>query len=391
MMAKSVMMGNLIFSYETPQVVHIRSRLGILYRVVQLAIISYIIVYVLIINKGYQSFDRASISCSTTKVKGVGLTDIPKRPVWDAADLLIPSQSNGGFFLGTNLVITENQTQRRCPEHVDVTGSRCLTDADCLPIGKAYLLGHGVTTGYCNQTTTTCMIHSWCEIENDDARMEHLVNFTRAFTVFIRNHVHFPKFKVSKTNLFDLMSEGYLHTCLNDQVSDRYCPVFSVSDMVDMVSEDEALSEGIWTTGGVISIKIDWDCNLDYAGECTPKYSFERLDNSGYNIRQPMYYYNNGTTERKLIKAYGILFTIETHAEARKFDVINLLLNTGSGLGLLTISSLICDVILAYTHTNRAYYKGHIAQNMPKRRSPKLNQDQPQIFVIETSESSSNS
>ena len=105
-----------------------------------------------------------------------------------------------------------------------------------------------------------------------------------------------------------------------------------------------------------------------------------------------MYYYKNKTTHRELIKAYGILFKIETEAKARKVDIINLLLNTGSGLGLLGLSSVICDAVLTYVHRHRDYYKQHITQNLPKRPSQKSMvraTGQRYVYVIEDSDSSS--
>ena len=47
----------------------------------------------------------------------------------------------------------------------------------------------------------------------------------------------------------------------------------------------------------------------------------------------------NTTEARDLIKAYGIRFVIHVTGEAGKFSVVPLLLNIGSGLGLLAIVS----------------------------------------------------
>ena len=384
-----------MFDYRTQRNIQIHSRLGILHRTVQLAIICYIIIYVLIINKGYQSFDYSALSSSTTKVKGTGLTDLTDRPVWDAVDLLIPSQSNGGFFLATNLVITKNQTQRHCAESQDITESYCRADADCWPQGRVYQLGHGVTTGVCNTSTNTCMIRSWCDFERDDISVEHRVNFTDKFTVFIKNHVHFPKYRVSKSNLMSRTNEDYLRACYKSLSPDKHCPIFKINHIVNLAhtNNDETLASEIWKSGGVIAIRIKWDCNLDLSAECEPEYIFNRVDSStGYNTRIPVYYYKNKTTHRELIKAYGILFKIETEAKARKFDIINLLLNTGSGLGLLGLSSVICDAVLTYVHRHRDYYKQHTTQNLPKRppqKSMVRATGQRHVYVIENSDSRS--
>ena len=58
------------FEYDTPKIVHIKSkRIGIMSRLVQLVITSYVIGFVLVHKKGYQETD-AVVSAVTTKMKG---------------------------------------------------------------------------------------------------------------------------------------------------------------------------------------------------------------------------------------------------------------------------------------------------------------------------------
>ena len=40
--------------------------------------------------------------------------------VWDEADYVVPPAENGAFFITTNVLITPNQTQSRCPENIKV-------------------------------------------------------------------------------------------------------------------------------------------------------------------------------------------------------------------------------------------------------------------------------
>ena len=58
-----------------------------------------------------------------------------------------------------------------------------------------------------------------------------------------------------------------------------------------------------------------------------------------HSFRYANYYYVNATQKRDLIKATGIRFIIKVNGEAGKFSVVPLLLNLGSGLGLLAIVS----------------------------------------------------
>ena len=61
---------SVFFEYDTPRIVHIRSkRVGVLSRFVQACILTYIVGYVIVYQKGYQKFDKVT-SAVTTKLKG---------------------------------------------------------------------------------------------------------------------------------------------------------------------------------------------------------------------------------------------------------------------------------------------------------------------------------
>ena len=65
------------------------------------------------------------------------------------------------------------------------------------------------------------------------------------------------------------------------------------------------------------------------------------MDNKLVCSRYANYYYESGVQSRDLIKAYGILFVLKVTGQAGKFSVVPLLLNIGSGLGLLAIVSTV--------------------------------------------------
>jgi len=65
-----------------------------------------------------------------------------------------------------------------------------------------------------------------------------------------------------------------------------------------------------------------------------------------YNYRYSHNYFQNGVQKRQLIKAYGILFIITTDARAAAFNCVPVFLNLGSGLGILTVATIVCDVII---------------------------------------------
>lgn len=97
--------------------------------------------------------------------------------------------------------------------------------------------------------------------------------------------------------------------------------------------------------GGVISIDIKWDCNLDWDFEnfCLPKYNFVILDNTGWNFRHGKYHEEN---RRTLVKAYGLKFLLNVSGNAGKFDLTKTVIILVTGLGLMGLANILCDFVL---------------------------------------------
>ena len=216
-------------------------------------------------------------------------------------------------------------------------------------------------TGICDLSTLTCVVQAWCPIESDvlplgDSRS--LLPDVANFTVLIKNQIYFPKFGKTRTNILMSQSNSYLSSCINSD-TDQLCPVFRVGNIVERTGQN---FPDIAVFGGVINIDIEWKCDLDhdFMSHCRPQYSFARLDDPnskiapGLNYRRSEYYAEN---MRTLYKTYGIYFIINVHGEARKFSFIPLLLNLGAGLALLSITTVICDIIVLHLHKNRVYYQ----------------------------------
>jgi len=60
-------------------------------------------------------------------------------------------------------------------------------------------------------------------------------------------------------------------------------------------------------------------------------------------------YERNGRLYRDLFKAYGIRFIIKVSGQAGKFAIVPLLLNIGSGIGLLAIVSLLLLLLFCFS------------------------------------------
>ncbi|XP_031414524.1 P2X purinoceptor 4-like [Clupea harengus] len=366
--SRCVSICQLFFDYSTPKILVIRSKkVGAINRITQALVIAYIIGYVCVWEKGYQDTDSI-LSSVTTKVKGIAVTntfDLGLR-IWDVADYIIPPQEESSFFVLTNLIVTQNQTQKHCAE-IPSVASICSSDKNC----KAGFRGprsKGVRTGRCvnfNHTVKTCEVLAWCPLERDDEPPNPpMLADAENFTVLVKNNIRFPKFNFKKRNILPQINSSYLKHCVFNRSTDPECPIFRLKDMVEEAEED---FQTMAVHGGVMEVQIRWDCDLDMPGSwCVPRYNFRRLDNKdptntvspGYNFRFAKYYKEGDNEEtRTLIKGYGIRFDIMVFGQAGKFYIVSTLLNIGAGLALLGLVTVVCDLIVLTFMTKRNHYR----------------------------------
>uniref|UniRef100_A0A673Y695 P2X purinoceptor n=1 Tax=Salmo trutta TaxID=8032 RepID=A0A673Y695_SALTR len=354
------------WDYETPKVMVVKNKkLGVIYRGVQFLVITYFIWYVFISQKAYQDSETRPESSVYTKMKGTALQG---DHILDMVEYVRPSE--GGDVISTILrrEVTHNQRQGTCAEHFTVPRANCSKDADCIS-GEVNFDGNGQRTGRCvpyyNQTFKTCEIQTWCPIEEKSA----VVSFREPalaeainFTVYIKNAIHFPKFKVLRGNIKPNKRNGqkYLNKCHYNEKKHPYCPIFRLGYIAEQAREK--FSE-LCRTGGVIGVFINWKCDLDLdPSECTPTYSFRRLDlrknlpSSGYNFRFAKYYSKDGEEFRTLIKAFGIRLDVIVHGHAGRFSIIPTIINTVTAMTSVGICSIICDwIMLTFIDKNDIY------------------------------------
>ncbi|MGH0177998.1 UNVERIFIED_CONTAM: hypothetical protein FKN15_076113 [Acipenser sinensis] len=398
------------WDYETAKIMVVKNRpLGIIYRSVQFLIVTYFTWYVFIIQKAYQEIETGPESSIYTKMNGVALSG---DTVQDMVEYVRPSEGGDVISAILRKEVTHNQRQGVCAEHFSVPGANCTEDSDCTPqeidmqgngkrtglcvpyynqtfktcqikswcpieefaavrcqlenalLGVALLtvfVSSGKRTGLCvpyyNQTFKTCQIKSWCPIEEFAAVREPALKEAINFTVFIKNTVHFPKFRVLRGNT---KGKKNLHSCTYNAVTNIYCPVFTLGYIAKQAEEN--FTE-LCETGGVIGVFINWKCNLDLdPSECYPQYAFRRLDlrkdliSSGYNYRFGKYYSRNGSEYRSLVKAFGMRIDVIVHGEAGKFSVIPTIINMVAAMTSVGICSFLCDwILLTFIDKNEIY------------------------------------
>jgi len=136
-----------------------------------------------------------------------------------------------------------------------------------------------------------CELEGWCPVENDIDIPEPIRDALN-FTIFVKNFIEFPRFKVIRKNI--QQNATYLKKCNYDKGINKICPIFRVGTILDIVEPDDTEKNLMLKFGGVIRVKIDWKCNLDKPlDQCLPDYSFKRLDeqfsrenfSQGFNFR----------------------------------------------------------------------------------------------------------
>ncbi|XP_041855846.1 P2X purinoceptor 2 [Melanotaenia boesemani] len=352
------------WDYETPKVMVVKNRtLGVIYRAVQFLVITYFIWYVFISQKAYQESEARADSSIYTRMKG---TAVHGDDILDTVEYARPSE--GGDVISTILrrEFTFDQRQGTCAEYFNVVNANCTTDSDCVE-DEVNFDGHGRRTGRCvqyyNHTFKTCEIQTWCPIEEYAAVREPPLVEAINFTVFIRNSILFPKFKVLRGNIKEApfkIRKRYLNKCHYHEEKEPYCPNFRLGYIANQAREN--FTE-LCRTGGVIGVFINWDCNLDLdPSHCKPTYSFRRLDlrkdqdNSGYYYRFAKYYSKNGVESRTLIKAYGIRLDIIVHGQAGKFSPIPTIISSVTAMTSVGICTIICDwIMLTFIDKNEVY------------------------------------
>ncbi|CAB1348947.1 unnamed protein product [Coregonus sp. 'balchen'] len=342
---KSKVISNVLsyLDYKTGKFIIVKSkRVGSLYRVIQLSIIGYLVGYVFLSKKSYQT-EESIQSAVMTKLKGVAVTNTSEsgRMVWGPVDYVIPPQSP------------------------NVPDGHCKGDEDCAE-GELVEAGHGVRTGRClrdnGKSNGMCEIYSWCPVERSckpQGRHKHKNMLTEAenFTIYIKNVIRFPKFSFSKANVQDTADKFHLKKCHYDEALEPYCPIFRLGDIVNRTGhsfQDMALM------GGSIGILIEWKCDLDRdLSECQPRYNFTRIDinvsreSSGLNFRHARYYKTENNSK----------------CMAGKFCIIPTVINIGSGLACIGGGAWFCDWIILYLMKNREFYKHWKFETLKKKDS----------------------
>ncbi|XP_014816486.1 PREDICTED: P2X purinoceptor 7 [Calidris pugnax] len=380
-----------VIEYKSPKYIRVEAVTwarvkGCLYLVAAVLLGSFIAV-----NRLYQEEVDEISSSVRTNVKGVAYT---KDRIWDIAEYTIPMQATNSFFVMTNIIMTENQRKQRCPEY-PFAKAICSSDEGCKN-GTIDTHSNGIQTGRCvdyNVTFKTCEVEAWCPVQpNENPPEPAVLRSSEDFTVLIKNNINFPKFNSTKLNI----PENFNNSCTYNKTTCPLCPIFRLGDIVQ--EANQKFSE-MAIKGGIIAIRINWDCNLDsWSYSCSPKYSFQRLDDNktmpGFHFRYARYYKTpHGEEQRTLFEVYGIRFDVLVFGTGRKFDIIKLIKNIGSVIsyvGLVAVATEIVIFVMSHPRWGKSeFYKTYIRKKYETVLNPTevmyvSHVDEPHIILIKT-------
>ncbi|UJR08640.1 hypothetical protein I4U23_012899 [Adineta vaga] len=358
---------SVFFTYSTVKIVKVpNTYIGIVHRLLQLIIFVYIVGYIVVWKKGYQQFQEPH-GTSIIKVKGIARVagnDDATKYIWDTPEYEIPPMENNAFFVATHQTVSRNQTQGLCPTALDEklfctneTKTLCKTDK---PTPDTF----GFFTGECvpsreDVNTTVCQMEGWCPEESSDS-IDYVINENdlREFTVFLKTMISFTLFK---KNLRNIQSDIDFKCRYNGSAANADCPIFLLGYILDQFDTNKT---ALLLEGGLIEIRQDWTCNFDlHPNTCNPKYEFSLLQSGdvkqspGINYRFAQKYYQDGKDYRTLTKIYGLRFVVTITGKGGQFNIVNLFVAIGSGIGFMVIAGIICDAIFMYIHRSRQRYR----------------------------------
>lgn len=319
----------------------------------QILILAYILIYGLYVKKGYQRTGAAAGS-SSTKVQGTGYSESilpwfgpqsePTFQFYDSYDLRSPPLENSDVFLTTNMWVTRNQTRGECISY-DAKNS-CDESHPCRPL---VMTNNGRQMGgECLYNFTDpqqlwptpkggfCKVFGWCPSEYEIDNSPFALLGVESSTIFTRMDVHYPDFHQHLDNSggIDALTPG-LNT-------------WTFEEMVRLAGHEW---KAVNTSGILLAMESTWDCDFDHGVDsCSPKIRFFRLDDpnsklsSGFNFRTVEFLHDK-IGARELTKHYGVRLLILMSGVGSQSDPVAALTAIGAGIGLLSVATLIADII----------------------------------------------
>jgi len=338
--------------YYTPKVVRVTNPyITVIYWTSIFSIVAYIVLYNIWWCRGYNAFEVPT-GTVTSKVKGVAysgnhshieseMLDFTPEDILESNDLSRPASEANVLFIGTSMIQTYQHLDQCASEK-----SYCTHNDNCTANKFSF---DGVATGVCLHDEERCEEVRWCPPEDDENRENDTYSNVENFSIFLKVFVDFWTYG-SYVNL--ISEDGSLEVGYN---------LFFVEDILEEVG---STIDDVIDYGAVITCTIRYDCDFNFIEQCDPmSFQWERIDNiedsvsPGFNFRETIYYTDDDSgISRLLIKNYGLRFFFTIVGQGEKFNLLQLLLNLGAGLGLMAVSNVASEILMRYFVPERQIY-----------------------------------
>jgi P2X purinoceptor 4 len=334
--------------YSSIQLIKVKNTtLALIYYGVMVLVLFYI-AYSVLSTQSWQ-LNNSLTSNTFIKMKGSGHTK--NGTVWDQYDMVVPPILPDTVFVGTNFILTQNQTQTECDgvdNKLEICDCPLGSLALCCPYGQH--TENGMFTGNCGSDGVHCEMRGWCPFETKPKdKDENIIIGVEDWTLFVRINGQFPQWDISVAN-----------TASNPPMDAPNG--LTLFDMKGIVRDTGGKWEDFIYKGGIVMANVAYNCNLDpvkpgtEAKDCTPEISFQRLDDpndpisSGFNFRyiHTTRDVQTGELYRDLWKLYGVYVVFQVYGEGGKFDLFTLATNLGALAAYFSMSTVICDLVLQY-------------------------------------------
>lgn len=330
-------------AFDTKQQVNILDRwLGMTFNCSTVGIVSYILIYVFYIERGYLEYEQAR-GAVVTHVNGDTISVSSQKPgtrFFTAEDLIYPGLENGNVFVTTRLSVMK-QSRGICED----PKMPCASDADCSSTRDVE--GRCTDNGFCEEPT-------WCDAE---PKPEHYQIDSGDLQIWVKNSIQF----------LNLNPNTIYSTEAGHPYPELGWNTFNVRELLKMCEPSPVLYEEIAELGAAIEVQLNWHCDVSQ-DECSPILHAKRLDtifsedSVGFKFSYSEYV---SEEERFLNTVSGVRLFFRASGRGRKVSIPAVVQRFSLNSGLLALAAIFADLLMLKVFQLRRKYEARKYEQSP--------------------------
>jgi len=319
-----------VLSYNTKQQVKILDRwLGIVNYFVTMAIVTYIVGYVFIIDEGYLKYEQARGIIVTHTRGDVAVTSSGKMKTrsFAADEINYPGLENGHVFITTKVEI-HRQNRGLCED----SARSCQEDGHCSSGAKC------LESGFCHE-------QSWCS--NEQPEIYKLP--TENAEIWVKSAIQFYSLNKERPKQEGKVFTTNMKEPISNSDTEQEQNTWSVKELL-LLCDPPVRYEEVSELGAAIEVTLSWACNAKKEG-CVPTVKARRIDamldkdNIGFQFSYPVYDVGDDNS-RRLFKVRGIRFCMRTVGVGRMVSVAVIIFKISTGIALLVLAPILTDWLM---------------------------------------------